>query len=356
MAKNRLVLPAISGENMKDAKSFLEDFRKKYDAKAVLGALDSVKDTRVLLIGDAILDEYTFCRQMDRAGKEALFAYRELQSETHAGGVFAVANHLAQFSDNVYAISCIGNNHNQFVNNSLDRNVRANIFVQNGASTLTKKRYIDDYKRQKLFEVYNAEALEPSPEVEEEMLDKFKETSAEADLVVVADFGHGLITKRLKDALTSGKKYLAVNTQLNGGNQGFNFVTNYPRADFVSLNDRELRLPLQDRNGDIKEPIKRLAEMIGLSSANITLGKNGCMYFREGRFYPTPTFTKNPVDTIGAGDAVLSITSLLSYKEVDPQITAFLGNCVGTLAVKIVGNRSSVKRKDLDDLVEELLS
>lgn len=339
----------------RDSENFLKEFRKKYgflDIKKILGDL---RDIRVLLIGDAILDEYVYCTQMDRVGKEPLIAYRELGSEMHVGGVFAVANHLAEFVDDVEMVTCVGNNKLNFAKRRVNRRVKQNIFSQPGSKTLIKKRYIDAYRRNKEFEVYNVPGLEINSETEAKIIEHLEKKLNERDLVIVTDFGHGFVSENIKKILGRSRKYLAVNAQLNGGNLGYNFITNYNRADFVSLNDRETRLPLQEKSSDIRISIRKLARILGLKSANVTLGKYGGTYYRNGDFYHVPSFTKNPLDTIGAGDAVLSLTSLLSYKNADPQITAFLGNCVGAVAVGIVGNREPVTQESLENLVKNLI-
>ena len=58
----------------------------------------------------------------------------------------------------------------------------------------------------------------------------------------------------------------------------------------------------------------------------------------------------------GAGDAVLSVTSLLAYKDVQPELLPFVGNCVGALAVGILGNKEPVRPKALYEFIKNLLS
>jgi sugar/nucleoside kinase (ribokinase family) len=68
-----------------------------------------------------------------------------------------------------------------------------------------------------------------------------------------------------------------------------------------------------------------------------------------------PVFSGKVVDTVGAGDAFFSITSLCASLNWPTEMIAFIGNVVGALAVGIVGNRSSVEPKHLFQFITTLL-
>ena len=308
-----------------------------------------------MIIGDSILDEYVYCQSMERSGKEALVAYKYTSTDIHLGGIFAVANSIAGFVEKLILISCIGENHQDLINKSLKENIQKMLFVQNGAKTLTKTRYVDDYTGKKTFQIYNTNELKIAIKDEEKIINYLKDNLDKFDIIIVPDFGHGMISENLRKYLINCGKFLAVNCQLNGGNLGYNFITKYEKGDFVSLNDRELRLPFQEKTGDIKIPIKKLSERLNLNRINITLGKSGSIYYQDGEYFHTPSFTKEPKDTVGSGEAVFSITSLLSYKNVNPEIIPFLGNCIGALATKIIGNQRAVDPIELNKFVSYIM-
>jgi hypothetical protein len=51
----------------------------------------------------------------------------------------------------------------------------------------------------------------------------------------------------------------------------------------------------------------------------------------------------------------LSITTPCVFLNTPPEMVAFIGNCVGALAVKIVGNRAPVNPVDLFKTINGLL-
>ena len=62
------------------------------------------------------------------------------------------------------------------------------------------------------------------------------------DLVVVTDYGHGMLTSESISMLCDKSPFLAMNVQSNAGNRGFNPVSKYKTADYVCLQQHELSL------------------------------------------------------------------------------------------------------------------
>ncbi len=346
----------MTSNNNIEQREFLEKIKKTINPEILKGKIESIKDIKVLVIGDSIIDEYAFCDNIERAKKEPILVFQYKNSEHYAGGVLAIANHVAEYSDNVAILTLLGNDElsNKITGEKLNPKIQKNIFSDNKYPTLTKKRYIEAYHNHKMFEVYNKEhdLVDLS---ESKIADYLEEHLEDFDLVIVADFGHGLISDRIKDILCQKAKYLAVNVQTNSGNLGFNVITKFKRADFISLTIEELQLALQDKRSDLKDLVERLSNLTNCRKINITRGKNGIFYFNNGEFYQVPIFSEEVVDTTGAGDAVFSLVSMLSLRNHDPILIPFLGNCIGALAVKILGNRKTITSEELMNFTNKLL-
>jgi len=349
------IINQITSSVSDEAKEFLEIIRRESGKEKILKILESLKNIKVLIIGDSILDEYIYCDSMERSGKEALVCYKFANKEIHVGGVFAIANHLSGFLEDLTLITCAGDDKLDLINNSLNKNIKKNIFIQEGNETIKKTRYIENYKGIKNFEIYNTNDFHINKENEDKIIDFLDENLYKFNMVIVSDFGHGTISSRLINYLCNSNKFLAVNCQLNGGNLGFNFITKYRRADFVSLNERELRLPLQEKSTNIEIPIIKLSNCLNLNKINLTQGKYGNTYYQQGSFVKAPSFTKEPLDTLGSGDAVFALTSLLAYKDLEPNELCFLGNSIGALAVRIIGNRRAIDPEELKKFVSYIL-
>jgi bifunctional ADP-heptose synthase (sugar kinase/adenylyltransferase) len=136
---------------------------------------------------------------------------------------------------------------------------------------------------------------------------------------------------------------------------GYNYITKYNRADYISLNEKEIRIPFQEKKSEINIPIQKLSKYFNINKINITLGKLGSVYYYYNNFYKCPAFTKDSIDTTGAGDKILSIGSLLAYKNVNPNIFLFLTNSVGAISVNIIGNRRSIDHIELKKFINYIL-
>jgi bifunctional ADP-heptose synthase (sugar kinase/adenylyltransferase) len=338
---------------------YMESFRKRFGWRDVSDLLDRMKALKVVVVGDTILDDYCFCRTLGTSSKDPALAVHCESNEMFAGGVLAVANHLANFSDHVSLVTVLGerDSHRDFIESKLNAHVERRFVVQDGAPTTIKRRFVDGYFVSKLFEVYAMDDSGLSPRKEELLTELLTDQAGGADLVVVADFGHGAISPRTREHLTELAPFLAVNTQANAGNRGFHTIGSYERADYVSLSEGEIRLERRNPRGEVIEMITALAERMGTGNFMVTRGQKGCLvHQRGGRLVRVPSFTPKVVDRVGAGDALFSITSLAARLDAPPEVVGLLGNVVGGLAVEVLGNRKSIDRAGVEGVLRPLLT
>jgi rfaE bifunctional protein nucleotidyltransferase chain/domain len=313
--------------------------------------IERVRDYRVLLVGDAIIDEYQYVLPMGKTPKENMIATRFQDRELFAGGVFAAANHVASFCKEVDIITCLGDSdtYEDLARESLRPNVRMTAFHRAGAPTTLKRRFVDPSYMRKLFEVYfmNDEPL--MADIQQEIDTTITAVAADYDVVIVTDFGHGMLGQSSISALASTARFLAVNTQSNSANLGYNLITKYPRADFICIDAPEARLAVSDRISGVSDIARRLIdEHVDCSKIIVTQGKHGCVtYERNGFAHTIPAFAKNVIDTVGAGDAFLAVTAPLVAAGGLMHHVGFIGNVVGALKVEIVGHRRSVDKPSL---------
>lgn len=174
--------------------------------------------------------------------------------------------------------------------------------------------------------------------------------------MIIADYGHGLLTPNLIKMISEKARFLAVNTQTNSANQGYNSITKFPKADYVCLTEQEARIATRDRFSDIKKLIPGIAEKISSKKMSATKGPNGALvYEKESGIVEIPALTDNVIDPIGAGDTYLVISSLAAALGYPSDLVGFLGSVAGAMATKIVCNRSSIRMADFMRYVDSLL-
>jgi rfaE bifunctional protein nucleotidyltransferase chain/domain len=329
----------------------LDTLREDGGLEQLCELIERVANYRVLLVGDAIIDEYQYVLQMHKTPKENMIATRYQDREVFTGGVFAAANHVASFCKQVDIITCVGDfdSYDDLIRRSLKPNVGLKAFTRVGAPTTLKRRFVDPSNVRKLFEVYfmNDEPL--TSDLQTEIDNAIAHHAANYDIVIAADFGHGLISQSSIDALTANARFLAVNTQSNSANLGYNLITKYPRADYICIDTPEARLAVSDRISNVGDIARRLSEdYIDCSKIIVTQGKHGCVTFERGGIVHTiPAFAEHVVDTVGAGDAFLAVTSPLVATGAPMSHIGFIGNVVGALKVEIVGHRRSIEKAAL---------
>ena len=341
-----------------ETKSFLKTFSKNYSFDEILKKIDELENLKVLLIGDGIIDEYHYCESMGKSPKAQLVVNKYLTHEVFPGGAFAIANHIASITKEVQLVTLLGNvdSRDDFILKNLKPNVSARFFYRDNGPTVIKKRYINQYQNQKLFEINYINDRYVNNEIEEDIISYVKSIIADYDLVLVSDFGHGFITNKLILILEELSKYLAVNAQTNGANAGYNLITKYNSPNFICLDMPEARLATQDKYSDIESVGKKLSKSLNTENVTITMGKQGSICFnRNGDVVRIPGFSTKVVDVIGAGDAFFSYAAPCFCVNMPMDLVSFIGNAVGAIDVQIVGNKKTVEKGELLEFIHTIL-
>lgn len=341
----------------KETQEYLSSLRTRYGVGEIFRYLTGAQHLKVLVVGEAIIDEYLYCETLGKTGKEPVLAARYFKGEKFAGGSLAVANHVATFAGEVSLLTFLGQRDSQeeFIRSKLHPQVQPIFLTMEQAPTIVKRRFVEMYPFQKLFEVYLMG--DPLNHKESQQLrEKLLELLPQFDVVIAIDYGHGMLGGGAIEILGSQARFLAVNAQMNAGNLGFHTVAHYPRADYISLSEKELRLEARDRTGEVQELIRKLADKLSCDRIMITRGGEGCISWnRNEGFHKVPAFAGKVVDRVGAGDALFAISSLCAAQKMPAELIGFVANAAGAQAVSIVGNKSAVERVSLMKFIESLL-
>ena len=340
-----------------ELRAFLDRHRHQGSYAQLRSMVQDIQNLRVLIVGDVIIDEYQYVTAMGRSAKENMIATLFQSHELFAGGVIAAANHVAGFCQDVEVLTSLGEDYADLVRSSLHPNVRLSALSRDQRPTTRKCRFIDASYMRKLFEVYHMDDAPLHGAAEDKFIRQLQEKAREADVVIVTDFGHGLITSRTVEALTTSAKFLAVNAQTNSANIGFNLITKYPCADYICIDEPEARLAVAKKHAEVGEIANvLLPQAVNCDRFIVTHGHHGCVTVKRGDPpIHIPAFTKTVVDTVGAGDAFLAITSPLAAIGAPMELIGFIGNIAGALKVGIVGHRHSVQKGALLKYLETLL-
>lgn len=343
------------------ALDFLKQIKEKYSFEHFNNLFERISKSKVLIIGDIIIDEYQFVQPLGKSSKSATITAKKLNAELYAGGVLAVANHVADFVDEVHLIAGYGingeKNYLDFIKENLHEKVNFHPVFTPNRPTVLKSRLVEKTFKHKLFEVIEIDDSLLEKSIVEMITKEIDDLAGKTDFTLVSDFGHGFLCAGVIDKLSDKSDFIAVNAQTNSANQGYNLLTKYKNCNYFSIDKEEAHLAAHDKFGNIFDIQCKLQDQTNADVSSITLGVKGTQVMGKNEEVVTaPIFNKEIVDTIGAGDAYLSISSLLAYHKCSLEEIAFIGNAVGAMAVKILGNKSFIKRTDLLKYVKTLLA
>ncbi len=341
-----------------EAERWLRAFRKRYSADQVLDALEAASAARPLVVGESIIDEYVFCDGLGKSTKDPVLAFQFRSTEAHAGGSLAVANHLAGFCAQVDLVTVLGeaDSREPFIRQALSPRVSPWLVRRRGIPTIVKRRFVDTHTGARMFELYYMNDEPPSATDEQALRRTLGEVMGRQAPVIVADYGHGMLTPAAIAHLCRRARFLAVNTQANAGNRGLNTISKYSRADYVCLNAYEIALETRMRHAVQRDLLLEVAKRIDCPRFTVTRGKDGTLHYGVGEgFTPGPALATRVSDRVGAGDAVLAITSLLVARQTPWDIVAFLANIAGAQAVADLGNRVILHKDAIERHVTALL-
>lgn len=341
-----------------ETRQYLKNISEKYPIDTIVNHLKVGSKLKALVVGDAIIDQYHYCESMGKSLKEHLVVSKYLGEESFAGGVFATSNNVAQICGEVHLVTMLGNDdsHEKFILEHLNPNIKPKFFYRGKTTTTIKRRFINSILNQKLFEICFMNDTPIEEALESEIAKYLRNVISGYDLVIVSDFGHGLITSPLVKLITEKARFLALNVQTNSANAGFNFVTKYPRADYITVDEPEIRLAAHDKHTDIKDVMASMLEKLNCGNLMVTRGYQGSVNIdKEKGIHESPALASQVVDRVGAGDALFAFTSPLMAMKAPQDLISFIGNAVGALKVQIVCNRAPVDVVDLMKYVTRLL-
>ena len=128
------------------------------------------------------------------------------------------------------------------------------------------------------------------------------------DLVIVVDFGHSMMTQEAISAL-AGSAFLAVNAQANAGNMGYNVISKYPRADYITMAEGDAARA-RDHRGDLRPMIKDVAAHEVRAGRRRLRAQRSLVYDRKKGYSVIPALAGVVVDRVGAGDVSVDLRAL----------------------------------------------
>ena len=338
-------------------RKYLKKLGKKNLDKYLDSILSKISKKKILLVGEAIIDNYNFCEGLGKSGKESVLIVRDLYENKYIGGVLSMANYLAEFCKEVQIISYLGKKeYLNFINKNLNKRVKFDYIIKKDSSTIIKKRFYDLRDRKKLFGSYlvNDTALD---EVSEKiLLKKITKSKSNKNAIIVADFGHGLISLKTARFISKQKNFFGLNAQVNSSTVGYNNISKYLNPKCVVINATELRQELKERDGDLNILARKLKRIIKAKYLVVTMGRAGAMMLDENdKTIICPAFAFDIVDKIGAGDTLFAYLNLFLLAGCDKELSLFIASIAAAENTGTYANNNILSKINLKKSIHYLL-
>lgn len=310
-----------------------------------------LKKLKVLIIGETILDRYTFGETIGKAGKEPMLVLKEKQTKDYVGGAASIALQVSKFVKKTTLISCLGEKaeYKNFFFSKLKKVNKKFIYKKN-SPTILKKRYVDEISNSKTLGVYslNDETIQLSQEKKLKLI--IKNNIKKNDVVIVSDYGHGLISDNLAKFIINNSKKIFINCQINANNKGYHSILKYNKGFCVFINESELRYEIRDQYSKIKSVIKKFCKINkNIKYLLVTQGNQGAIFYdsKKKYFYNYPAFGNKISDKVGAGDRMLSIFSIFFTSIENLDLSLFISSLGAAQTLQNFGNEKFFEKNEI---------
>ncbi len=340
-------------------KKIIRKINRISNFKKIKKTIDDFEKLKILVIGETIIDQYNFCEVLGKSGKEPMLTFKETKKDQYLGGVLSIARNLSQFSNKITVLSMIGEKKEylQDIKKKLPRNIKTNFIFKESSPTIVKKRYIDYISQSKLIGIYNINDEILKTKDEKTFHKMLSKEIKKNDLVVVSDYGHGLISEKSAKFICKESKFLALNAQVNSSNIGFHTIRNYKNFNTLLINEKEIRHEVRDNVSELEVLMSYLAKEKNINNLIVTKGSKGSVLYKKNqkKFYYADAFANKIIDKVGAGDTMLSVIGPCIKSNLDSDISLLVSSLAASQSVETIGNKESVNKLMILRTLENIL-
>lgn len=333
----------------------IQDIKEKYTNKDLISYINKFPATRILVIGDIILDEYIW-GDVSRISPEAPVPVVNIMDETRRlGGAANVLNNIVSLGGQAVLCGVVGSDESgSYMNEQIEALgvTPEGIIIDQQRCTSVKTRVIAHNQQVVRFDRETRKPVEIDSI--KKLIKTVKDNLKRIDAIIIADYGKGVVSSKLigdiKKLISETDIILAVDPKI----ENFKY---YKEVDIITPNHHEAgsfcRFDITDEDSLIRAG-NYILEKIRCKSVLITQGKDGMTLFEAGSNpCHIPTVARKVFDVSGAGDTVISALSMGLASGMNRQSAALISNFASGIVVGEVGT-STVSAEDLITAIRNL--
>jgi len=270
--------------------------------------MDRIRKKRpnIAVIGDLMIDHYIW-GSCQRISPEAPVQVVSVSKESSVlGGAGNVLSNLLSLGAEVSIFSVVGEDETAKEMEVLlkESAVKKIALIHEDSRRTTKKSRIIASSQQVIR--YDDESIKDINSISEEaLLTIFKKNLAEYDIVLLSDYGKGVLTKELTQEIINLVKKLDKPILVDPKGKDY---TKYKGATLLTPNKKEAVIATDIdivNKKDLYEALKKLKDELDLKYSIITLSEEG-LGLLDKKMSIIPTVAREVFDVTGAGDTVLA--------------------------------------------------
>jgi rfaE bifunctional protein kinase chain/domain len=299
------------------------------------------KGVKVHVVGDTIVDTYTYCTLIGGNTKTPTFSLKYDRQVDFVGGAGIVAKHLKMAGAEVKFTTVLGDDalKDYVLKDLKDYGIECDAIIDHTRPTTQKNLFTaGGYRMLKVDKVDNRP-------VSDKTLDQFAKSIAatEAQVVVFSDFRHGIFNGRTIPILTAAIPPGPLRIADSQVASRWGNILEFQGFDLITPNEREARFSLGDQDSTVRPLALDLYRRANCKFLILKMGERGIITYRAPdpnvrSFLTVDTFTDNVVDPVGAGDALLAYAALSLAVCGSPVTASILGSIGAAIACERDGN------------------
>lgn len=317
----------------------------------LLKIVEQLSAKSVLVIGDLGVDEFVYGTS-DRICPEApVPIFKETKTELVPGLACNVAANIKSLGGVPILLGLTGEDASRLdleeslAIKGLDSSL---LFSDNQRHTTKKKRFVVD-GRHLVLRVDQETKADPNFAQEKELYRRFLNSVEAVDVVVMSDYGKGVLTKKLIEAIGEHCYKTGKITICDPKPDGRNCLK-YSKVKYLTPNKKEAMLMYQELSGkESSDPFvigNEIRSSLLTDAVIITQGQNGIAVVDDSGLWQKPAVDREVYDVCGAGDTVVATLSLALAAGADIHEAVALANFAASIAVSRFGT-TTVSNEEL---------
>jgi D-glycero-beta-D-manno-heptose-7-phosphate kinase len=281
------------------------------DGRRARNLIDRFANTRVLVVGDVMLDRF-LVGEVNRISPEAPVPVVRFRSEyARLGGAANVANNIVALGARATLIGVVGRDAaGRRLREMLERTrIENDHLVDDDQRPTVEKVRVVTARHQQVLRIDYEDDSDLTADVERRIVDAASTAAPDAAVIVVSDYLKGVVTRSLVDALLTAKRgdtALIVDPKIP-------HLACYAGAALVTPNQHEAEAATHRRirsDEDAASAAREFRELTRCAATLITRGEQGMWLSSSSAEAGIPANAREVADVTGAGDTVVATLAL----------------------------------------------